>query len=187
MPLRVLSRERRFVKSRRVSKFDLQISEKSFMNEPPQINKRIVSKAEYIQVQGKKVSLAASGSMLALLGMLCICLMICSGICFILCFFDAVYGYEGNYVLGLKGSVVATMLFGCFGYWCEIVGDAASKRSEKIEAVFPLTRANTANLPAPESLLRASVEPVQGQEAVLLRAASQGEERREEHLLKPIE
>ena len=42
-----------------------------------------------------------------------------------------------------------------------------------MEEVTLLTRANTADLPAPDSLVRASAEPMQEQQAVLLRAATE--------------
>jgi hypothetical protein len=57
-------------------------------------------------------------------------------------------------------------------------------KASQMEPVVPLTRANTAGLPAPESLVRASQEPAQEQQAVLLRAATQTQERHEEQLLR---
>ncbi len=53
--------------------------------------------------------------------------------------------------------------------------------------VVPLTRANTADLPAPESLVRASSEPRQEQEAVLLRAAARSVGTPPEQLVRPAE
>ena len=50
----------------------------------------------------------------------------------------------------------------------------------QIDPGVPVTRANNADLLAPESLVRASVEPTQEQQAVLLRAATPGVERDEE-------
>ena len=51
-------------------------------------------------------------------------------------------------------------------------------------AGVPLTRANIGHLPAPDSLVRASAEPVQEQQSVLLRAATEGMERHEEQLVR---
>ena len=48
------------------------------------------------------------------------------------------------------------------------------KTWETVHSLHPLTRANTADLPAPGSLVRASSEPVQAQGTVLLRAAIEG-------------
>lgn len=47
----------------------------------------------------------------------------------------------------------------------------AFRRAASVPAVVPLTHANTADLPAPDSLVRASSKSVQEQQAVLLRAA----------------
>ena len=55
-----------------------------------------------------------------------------------------------------------------------------------IDPGVPLTRANTADLPAPDSLVRASAEPVQEQQAVLLRAATETAERHEEQLVRAL-
>ena len=48
------------------------------MNQPPQTGKRIVSKGEYMKVQGKRTSLIVSGGLLAVSGTLCVGLMIVS-------------------------------------------------------------------------------------------------------------
>ena len=51
------------------------------------------------------------------------------------------------------------------------VGIKVVQRFDKIDTGIPLTRANVVHLPVPESLVRASIEPVQAQQATLLRAA----------------
>ena len=53
-----------------------------------------------------------------------------------------------------------------------------------MEVGVPLTRANTADLPAPDSLVRASSEPMQAQEDVLLRAAATGNDTPPEEMLR---
>ena len=58
------------------------------------------------------------------------------------------------------------------------------REAKAIDAGVPLTRANSADLPAPDSLVRASSEPMQAQEAVLLRAVVKGQEKHEEHLVR---
>ena len=58
------------------------------------------------------------------------------------------------------------------------------RQAIKVDPGVPLTRANTADLPAPDSLVRASAEPVQEQQAVLLRAATETQERHEEQLVR---
>ena len=61
---------------------------------------------------------------------------------------------------------------------------ASLDRAETIDPGVPLTRHNVADLPAPDSLVRASSEPMQAQQAVLLRAAAQGQETLPEQLVR---
>jgi hypothetical protein len=63
----------------------------------------------------------------------------------------------------------------------------AVKRVRRAKVWVTLARANTADLPAPDSLVRASAEPVQEQQAVLLRAATEGTETHEEQLVRASE
>lgn len=64
--------------------------------------------------------------------------------------------------------------------------EAGLKKTAQSIDVLPLTRANTADIPAPKSLVRASSEPMQIQEAVLLRAAEAEQEKHEEQLLRAV-
>ncbi len=64
---------------------------------------------------------------------------------------------------------------------------ATRKSWRTVDAMQPITRANTADLPAPESLVRASAKPIQEQEAVLLRAVADAQERHEEQLVRAME
>lgn len=60
-----------------------------------------------------------------------------------------------------------------------------SRRSWKtVRTMQPINFANTADLPAPDTLVRASQEPEQAQEAVLLRASVEKQEQHEEQLLR---
>ena len=68
----------------------------------------------------------------------------------------------------------------CMVYWT-IKG---IKEIIRIDPGVPLTRANTANLPAPDSLVRASEQPLQAQEGVLLRGAAEGMETPPEQLVR---
>ena len=52
---------------------------------------------------------------------------------------------------------------------------ATRKSWKTVDAIQPFTRANTADLPAPDTLVRASSEPLQTQKGVLLRAAQRQE------------
>ena len=60
-----------------------------------------------------------------------------------------------------------------------------AKKSANIKLV-PLTHANTADLPATESLIRASQEPVQAQETALLRAVYDSNKGHEAQLLRAM-
>jgi hypothetical protein len=64
------------------------------------------------------------------------------------------------------------------------LGGKSMKEGKEIDTGVPLTRANAAHLPAADSLVRASSEPAQEQERVLLRAAGQGPETSPEQLLR---
>ena len=82
----------------------------------------------------------------------------------------------GQFVYGLVAIIYASAK-----------GAAACLRDEiKKEKIIPITRANTADLPAPDSLVRASSEPLQAQDAVLLRAVEERQEKHEEQLLRAI-
>ncbi|MCW3096731.1 MAG: hypothetical protein JWL77_2349 [Chthonomonadaceae bacterium] len=58
------------------------------------------------------------------------------------------------------------------------------QEGEELDAGIPFTRANTADLPPADSLVRASDEPVQQQKSVLLRAAIPGPKTRPEELVR---
>ncbi len=137
------------------------------MKQEPKANRRIVSRGAYAKAQLKRLGL--------LLGATCLL--------FALPF--SIQGYWNDFLLHtfyLRSHHVSTfhhtmialsslllipvsvVFFGAL-----ILG--MMKRSARISHVTPLTRANTADLPAPDSLVRASQEPAQAQEAVLLRAA----------------
>lgn len=63
-------------------------------------------------------------------------------------------------------------------------GVSSLEHAIRLNAGVPLTRSNTADLPATESLIRASAAPIQAQEAVLLRAATAGQQTPPEHLVR---
>ncbi len=69
---------------------------------------------------------------------------------------------------------------------CRVASTVSLKHARKIHDSIPLTRANTADLPAPDSLVRASSEPLQEQQTVLLRAAVQGQETSSEQLVRAV-
>lgn len=78
------------------------------------------------------------------------------------------------------------LLMGTGSYFFRKWGKNAMTRAATLDTGIPFTRANTADLPAPESLVRASAEPVQEPQAVLLRAAAETREKHEEQLLRGV-
>jgi hypothetical protein len=138
------------------------------MNQPPQTGKRIVSKKTYVNAQIKKATLGSVSILLlgSAVGLAVVTL--------------GVMGLVSARILLLPIAILgwSTSLF--VGY----MGIRAVNRLEEIDPGVPLTRANTAHLSALDSLVRASEEPVQEQQAVLLRAATQTQERHEEQLVR---
>jgi hypothetical protein len=138
------------------------------MNQPPQTGKRIVSKSEYVRMQARRVSGWFHVAFYFAMALLVIGVLVLQWHHS----HSAMKAFCGLFLLG--GSV--------FMYFR---GRFHLKNIRAIERVIPLTRANTANLPAPDSLVRASAEPMQEQQAVLLRAATETQERHEEQLVRP--
>ena len=134
----------------------------------PEPNKRLVSKRDYVSTMTKKVLLGTAGLFSIMIG-----LLLFASICRLLA-----HGRIDNRI---------ALLAIAFCAWSSITGYFGMRllqAAEKVEPGVPLTQANTADLSAPESLVRASQEPVHAQEAVLLRAAVEGQEQHEEQLLR---
>lgn len=72
--------------------------------------------------------------------------------------------------------------YGSYRLFC--YAKTSMKKAIRKENIVPLTRANTSDLPAPDTLVRASQEPLQAQGSVLLRAAVQTQDGHEEQLLR---
>jgi len=86
-------------------------------------------------------------------------------------------------------SVIAQILgwaaiFAVLGALCAFASRPFGRAAKNTRIDVPLTRANTVYLPAAESLIRASQEPMQAQEGVLLRAAMETTPEQEEQLLR---
>jgi hypothetical protein len=155
------------------------------MNQPPptekQTGKRIVSKAEYAANVGNKLSLFAFGvgvMGLGLVGILNAVSLTILGLGEAIKYHDSDDIKIAAFVFLIVGGMSALI------FWA---GRKTVRKAKQIDIGVPRTRANTADLPAPESLVRASEEPVQEQEAVLLRAATQTQERHEEQLVRAVE
>ena len=147
-----------------------------------EMGKRIVSKGAYVKAQGQRASI----------GVLVVCLWGMTFICGLIAL-----AYGGGLVAFFTGwhkssgmtaamYLAMVMVFGAgtaiFWKWA----DKALLASYAIHPGIPLTRANFSRIPAPESLVRASSEPMQAQESVLLRAAAE-EETRPEEMLRAVE
>ena len=151
------------------------------MNQPPQTGKQIVSKGEYVRGLSKKAALGVGSTTLAV-GCLAACLVA------VIYLLYAIQLYRAQLWGSDVGLVVRNFLFilGAGGSAVFLFQAAAREqaRARRIDPGIPLTRANAADLPAPESLVRASEEPTQEQQSVLLRAATEGVERHEEQLVR---
>ena len=146
------------------------------MKQEQQTGKRIVSKREYAALVGKRevrrwgsVGLAVAVALCLLPAVFCLIYMV------------SVSG------LGWKGLCLLLALV-CFAAAWEMkkVAEKAMQEALSKLSVVPLTRGNSADLPAPDSLVRASSEPMQAQEAVLLRAALEVQETPPEELVRAV-
>ena len=167
------------------------------MKQSPQTRKHIVSKAEYVRIQGKRAQAILSGvaylSLAVLSGFAGASLI--AIVCYYLCFPTRhflldIFVFKNHYhpqdeIVCLAifdgGAIVALFglayVHGTFGY--NQIIEAA-----RTDPGVPFTRMNTADLPASESLVRASEEPTHEHQTVLLRAAIETTERHEEQLVR---
>ena len=140
----------------------------------PKTGKRIVSKGAYMRVQ-------ATGFGLACLTVVCGFIAFEYGGSLVLAAGDFVlsFGNKPNWSYGLY-TLESLVLMLCF--W---KGSKYSyKKYTNIDPGLPLTRANTADLPASDSLVRASSRPLQIQETVLLRAVAEGQNMPHDQLVR---
>ena len=158
------------------------------MKQPRQIDKQtgkhIVSKGEYVKVQMKRLLMLWGGGTYWLFGTGCAVLcaaLVCSVFTHRFPFHLEIYTMLQTllYFLLLAVSLIGAVIFWRWGR------DTYSQ-AKQVPSVLPLTRANTADLPALDSLVRASSEPIQEQQSVLLRAATETQERHEEQLVRAV-
>jgi len=126
--------------------------------------KRIVSKAEYARVQARYVRQSVQSVPFLIMGFACINTAFAAALILV---FSPRHHHMSN------GFLFCTTLFcTALGYMLLKVGFVTKRKveSENVD-IAPLTRANIADLPASESLVRASGAPMQEQETALLRAA----------------
>lgn len=116
----------------------------------PKSGRRIVSKGEYAEVQARRGLIWLNPLFMLLVALFA-------------------------YIVGTRSSSHSQLLM-VTACACGVAGllsiFSAVVISRRIKRVVPLTRANAADLPANDSLVRASQEPAQAQEGVLLRATS---------------
>jgi len=140
------------------------------MNAFPKNRKRIVSKGQYVKTQGQRVGITSAGCGLLFLAALC------SGATLYLIVF-AIFGWWEGAIFGFVAGVAAL--------WCGKWGFDSIRYAETIDPGIPLTRKVADTLPVEESLVRASEEPIQEQQAILLRAAVDDQETHSEQLVRP--
>ncbi len=141
------------------------------MTQEPKPGKRIVSKGAYMKASAGKVF-----TIVLFIGMGCYCALST------LRMFQKLLSKSDGVMLLPILAICLIMTGGlCFVIFSIIRGLVFIKQ---VDIGIPLTRANTADLPAPETLVRASSEPSQAQEAVLLRAAAEGQETPPEQLVR---
>ena len=153
------------------------------MSEKP--GKRLVSKKEYLQIEGKRTAISTSGTILAFIGaaslfvsVISLCVTIYNGIGWS----EAPSPHDAIWAVKLFSTVCAiSTAIGVGGLWTAFRLFVAVGR---IESVVPITRHNTGQLPAVETLVRASDLPPSHQQAELLRAAPPASETPPEELLR---
>ena len=136
------------------------------MNPPPKKKKRIVSKGQYVQALGKRIGISSGGCLLLLLAALC------AGVTLI------------SFFIGPLG-VLLGLAFGVLTFFIGKWGFESLHHMTTIHPGIPLTRKVADTLPAEESLVRASEEPIQEQQAVLLRASTDATHTPADQLVRP--
>ena len=145
--------------------------------------RRIVGKGAYAKAQSRRAGLVLSGSFAVFAGALAGFLALaCVGF-MIAALISYAQAYDQQLLIHACVYLVGALVFG-MGMTESLRSGFASLHKAAKNEVVPLTRANAAHLPAPESLVRASQEPAQAQKDVLLRAATQTQDTRKEQLLR---
>lgn len=151
----------------------------------PKMGKRIVSKGEYVALLGQKATLYAAGYLLRatvwFVGIIDFLIIL-----FILVMWPTQWTEDP----GTDTRLILAGLCGCVFLVVPLrlllrLGYCMMHKADVLAQVHLLTRFNTADLPAPETLVRASSEPMQ--EGMLLRAAAEGQETPPTELMRPVE
>ncbi len=159
------------------------------MKQVQEAGKLIVSKGEYAKRQSQRAGQGLLGTGLYVSAVVCGFLAVSLLVVFwqTLMLYKQKVGTSDDIVIfqlsAMLGFVILSAL--CAGTWFfRKSALLILKQAKEMEMGIPLTRANTANLPTLNSLVRASQEPIQAQGAVLLRAAVGTQERPQEQLLR---
>ena len=157
------------------------------MSQPSEPNKRIVSKAEYVVMISEKVSRLLSGRLLIIavwIGMIGTFIGFLS--------FMVMMGDQNIFPPVIRGGIFLLVGVGCW-FFCTLlmcfqkIGQNQIEDAKAMEEILPFTRANTGDLHTSNSLLRASSQPSQEYEAVLLRPATKSQQTPAEQLLRPVD
>ena len=142
------------------------------MDQLPENKKRIVSKGQYLWVQSKRISLNVTGC--GLVGLACLCVVVMGA------------GIVGLLIYDRWWQAVGFLLLSWpFVYFLRKMGYRSFQKAETIDPVIPLTHQTASTLSDEESLVRASEEPIQEQQAILLRAATDNQETSADQLVRP--
>lgn len=141
--------------------------------EAKQTSKKIVSKGVYAALVSKKASLWSMGAVFNLIA------VIMTGV-----FASIIFVRHTDLALSSKWAffLIAVSL----SFVIREIGRKITTAAKAIQTGVPLTRANTGDIPTCDSLVRASHEPIQEQQAVLLRGAEAEQEKHEEQLLRAV-
>ena len=139
----------------------------------------LVSRGEYAVRTGEKVTLSALGAVLCTLAYIGIASTVITTLLCTALFFSG--GIEGLDALRDAGII---LVMGVSSFLMLKFSRGSFNKSHSIDAGIPLTQAEMNDLPPPDTLVRASQEPMQLQQATLLRAATETSEAHEEQLLR---
>ncbi len=147
----------------------------------PKADRRIVSKGEYVANLGKKGLASSIGAALLLLSLMCTVLI---GL-----FVWLIVSRKPQAALDAPLGLSMILFFGIFisaVVYIYRLGKREILTTLQMDVGVPLTRANTADLPAPDFLVRASEKPSEEQASILLRAAADTPVTLADQLLRPV-
>lgn len=159
------------------------------VNPPPQPPKRIVSKAEFVRVHVKRAQAAVPANFAILLGFGCACVAFIVAIVFLIMLDLYASSHQGS-LLALGGLLLCLLMSLTFGITAFKLLKWGLTTYYKIKDdhpdIVPLTRFNAADLTPSASLVRASQEPTQAQNSILLRAVMHTDDEHRAQLLRAV-